>query len=90
MSLFTSLFAGIGFRSRTPSFGQGDEVTAFVTGTRDGAAVLRIGDSELLLPGVDEPATLVDERVQVRVEEFDESTDTGKAVLVGVIDGRGL
>ncbi|WP_439026005.1 DUF7513 family protein [Haloarchaeobius sp. DT45] len=90
MSLFSSLFAGVGFRTRTPAFGQGEEVTAFVTDVRDGDAVLRIGDSRLYVVGVEDPETLVDERVRVRVEEFDDGTDTGKAVLLETIAGRGL
>ncbi|WP_267644171.1 DUF7513 family protein [Haloarchaeobius amylolyticus] len=90
MSLLSSLLAGVGFRTRTPSFGQGEEVTGFVSDARNGEALLRIGDSELYVQGVDDPERLVDERVVVRVEEFDDSTSAGKAVLVEVIEGRGL
>ncbi|MFD1645024.1 DUF7513 family protein [Haloarchaeobius litoreus] len=90
MSVLSSVFAGIGFRTRTPSFTPGQEVTAFVSGVQDGDAVLRIGDSRLAVSGVDDPSALVDERVLVRVEAFDESSHSGSATLVDVIEGRGL
>ncbi|WP_257300272.1 hypothetical protein [Haloarchaeobius sp. FL176] len=90
MSFLSAVFAGIGFRTATPSFAPGDEVTAFVSGVQNGEALLRIGDSRLSVSGIDDPSTLVDERVLVRVESFDETTHTGGAVLVEVVDGRGL
>jgi len=90
MSGLSSAFAGIGFRTATPSFSPGQEVTAFVSGVQLGDAVIRVGDSRLTVSGVDDPAGLVDERVRVRVESFDETTHSGTAVLVDVIDGRGL
>ncbi|WP_440991279.1 DUF7513 family protein [Haloarchaeobius baliensis] len=90
MSSLSSVFAGIGFRTSTPSFSQGEEVTAFVSGVQDGDAVLRIGDSRLAVSGVDDPADLVDERVRVRVETFDETSHSGTAVLLAVVEGRGL
>ncbi|WP_256299230.1 DUF7513 family protein [Haloarchaeobius salinus] len=90
MSVLSSVLAGIGFRTRTPSFSAGQEVTAFVSGVQDGDALLRIGDSRLTVSGVEDPTTLVDERVLVRVEAFDDTSHTGSAVLVAVLDGRGL
>ncbi|MFC4406087.1 DUF7513 family protein [Haloarchaeobius iranensis] len=90
MSYLSSVLAGVGFRTRTPAFDPGEEVTAFVSGVQDGAAVIRIGDSRLSLPGVEDPDVLVDERVRVRVEEFDETSHSGSGVLVEVVDGRGL
>ena len=90
MSRLDSFLAGFGFRSSTPSFEAGDEIASFVTGIRDGRAVVRIGDTELLLDGVDAPGALVDERIRLRVESFDEGTNTGEATFLSVVAGRGI
>ncbi|WP_435335640.1 DUF7513 family protein [Haloarchaeobius sp. TZWWS8] len=90
MSLFSSVFAGFGLRSATPEFQKGETITAFVTGVDDGDAIVRIGDSHLRVTGVDNAASLVDERVELRVESFDEGNNLGEATLLEVIPGRGI
>ncbi|WP_435360329.1 DUF7513 family protein [Haloarchaeobius sp. DFWS5] len=90
MSLLSSVFAGFGLRSATPTFEKGAEVPVFVTGTDDGDALARVGDSHLRITGVENPESLVDERVRVRVESFDEEHHVGEATLLDVVDGRGI
>ena len=70
------LFAGWGFRTRTPEYTVGDELVVFVTGYED-APIVRIGDTTLRLPDGD--TSLVDERIRVRVTSFDAETHTGSA-----------
>lgn len=82
MSALEKLLAGWTFRSRTPSFEAGAEIPAVVTDYHDGAAVVRVGDSVLTVPGAD--PDLVDVRVTLRVLDFDEATHTGTAEVVAV------
>jgi hypothetical protein len=70
------IFAGWGFRTRTPDYEPGDELVVYVTGF-DGSPVVRIGDTELRL--ADGDASLVDERIRVRVTAFDAESHTGSA-----------
>ncbi|MDP8977003.1 MAG: hypothetical protein M3N17_00165 [Actinomycetota bacterium] len=71
------VFEGWSFRSATPRFDGGDEITVFVTGYESGEAVARIGDTVL---HIDEaPEGLLDTKVRLRVDEFDQQSHTGRA-----------
>ncbi|CQH50245.1 uncharacterized protein HHUB_1607 [Halobacterium hubeiense] len=72
-----SFLAGVGFRTNTPSFEAGVELTAFVTGVEDGSAVARIGDSKLRISNA--PDDAVDTLVRLRVEGFNDDTHVGQA-----------
>ncbi|WP_160134347.1 DUF7513 family protein [Halococcus salsus] len=80
MSRFDAFTAGWSFRTTTPSFEAGEEITAFVTGYEDGAGVARIGDTILTL--TDAAPELVDTQVDLRIEEFDDSDHTGRATVL--------
>ena len=80
MSRFDAFTAGWSFRTTTPSFEAGEEITAFVTGYEDGAGVARIGDTVLTL--TDAAPELVDTQVDLRIEEFDDSDHTGRATVL--------
>lgn len=81
MSLREKYFAGWRFRTRTPSFAPGAELTVYVTGRDGETSVVRIGDSVLRL---DEPVPS-DTQVRVRVTAFDEGTHEGEAELLDVL-----
>ena len=80
MSRFDAFTAGWSFRTTTPSFEPGEEITAFVTGYENGSGVARIGDTVLTL--TDAAPELVDTQIQLRIEEFDESDHTGRATVL--------
>ncbi|WP_254543462.1 DUF7513 family protein [Halomarina pelagica] len=65
------------FRTTTPTFREGQELTVFVTGYRAGTAVARVGDTELRV--TDAPEGLLDSRVRIRVTSFDASSHSGEA-----------
>jgi len=73
----SKFFAGIGFRTATPSFEPGEEHVVVVTGVEDGVPIARIGDSKLRIP--DAPSGSVDTKVRIRVESFDDGDHTGVA-----------
>ncbi|NIB98774.1 hypothetical protein [Halobacterium sp. R2-5] len=77
MSLLEKYTKGWSFRTKTPSFQEGDEISVFVTGVEAGTAVARVGDTKLRLPDAD-PA-LVDKRVLLRVTSFDDDEHVGEA-----------
>jgi hypothetical protein len=78
------LFAGWTFRTNRPSYGAGDELTAFVTGYDNGAAQVRIGDTIITLADADQG--LDDRLVRLRVVEFDADDATGSGELLGVVE----
>ncbi|WP_129116799.1 DUF7513 family protein [Halegenticoccus tardaugens] len=78
--------AGWKFRTSTPAYEPGDELTAFVTGDRGGAAVVRVGDTIIRLPDAD--PSLVERRIELRVVEFDAKTHEGRGEVLRVLDGR--
>jgi hypothetical protein len=92
VSLLDAVTAGLGFRSRTPSFAPGEEFDAVVTGTADGQSVVRIGDSRLRVVGTngtDQSASVApDTWVRLRVRRFDEESAVGEAELVEVLEGE--
>lgn len=71
------------FRSATPSFEEGQEVTVFLTGVRGDDVVARVGDSVLVVDGAS-PAD-VDSKAKVRVTEFDENDHDGRAELIELV-----
>jgi len=56
MSLFSAFTEGWSFRTNTPSFEPGAEITAFVTGRTSDGYVARIGDTILQLDDPDADA----------------------------------
>jgi len=80
MSLLEKYFAGVGFRTSTPAFEPGEEISAFVTGYDGDTPVARIGDTVLRVE--DAPADAVDARARLRVESFDEAAHTGTATYL--------
>ncbi|QCC47993.1 DUF7513 family protein [Halobellus limi] len=87
MSRLDKFLAGLRFRSSTPSFEVGDEVPAFVTGRTDDGLLVRVGDTVLELPDADQ--SLVDAKVTIEIESFDESTHRGTARVVEVLQNEG-
>lgn len=80
MSLLDKYLAGVGFRTNTPAFEPGQEITAFVTGYDGDSPVVRIGDT--ILRVADAPVDAVDARIRLRVESFDASGHTGTATYI--------
>ncbi|QDX41333.1 hypothetical protein [Salarchaeum sp. JOR-1] len=78
-----AFFAGIGFRTATPSFDAGDEFVIVVTGSDDDTPIARIGDSRLRIP--DAPRDSVHTKVRVRVESFDDADHTGTATYLETV-----
>jgi hypothetical protein len=91
MSRFAAFTEGWSFRTNTPSFEPGAEITAFVTGRSNGSYVVRIGDTVLSIED-DERETddggrdLTDSRVRLRVERFDTNDHTGRATVLEHLD----
>lgn len=83
---FDKLLAGWTFRTSTPNYEVGDELTAFVTGRSGSTSLVRIGDTVIRLPDADTDGSLVDKRVELRVTEFDSRTHEGTGELLAVFD----
>ncbi|WP_135820296.1 DUF7513 family protein [Halostella litorea] len=71
------------FRTATPSFDAGEEVTVILTGVRGDDVVARVGDSTLAVDGAS-PAD-VDRKARVRVKRFDDGDHEGRAELLEVV-----
>lgn len=73
------LFSGWRFRTRYPSFDEGQHVAAYVTGYDEetGEGEIRVGDS--LLRVKDLSPEKLDEKVTVRITEFDSTSGVGRA-----------
>jgi len=80
---FDAFFAGLGFRTATPSFDSGDEFIVVVTGSEGDTPIARIGDSVLRIP--DAPRDSVQTKVRVRVESFDDADHTGTATYLETV-----
>lgn len=82
MSRLDAFFKGWSFRTNKPTFEVGRELAAFVTGydTEEDTALVRIGDTVLRIP--DGSPDIVDTRVRLRVEEFDDADHTGRAIVL--------
>ncbi len=83
MSFVSKYLTGWSFRTTTPSFEEGQEVSLFVTGTRGGTPVARVGDTVLRLSNA--PPEAVDSRVRARVTAFDETDHTGEAEYIETV-----
>lgn len=82
MSRLDAFLEGWSFRSNTPTFEEGQELAAFVTGydAEEGVALVRIGDTVLRIP--DGSPNLVDTQVRLRIEAFDANDHTGRATVL--------
>lgn len=76
------LFSTWRFRSSTPAFEAGQEVSLYITGfdTETHVGVARVGDSILTVHGA-HPAD-VDCLVKVRIDGFDHDQSTGAAQVI--------
>ncbi|WP_049985362.1 DUF7513 family protein [Halobellus rufus] len=83
MSLLEKYTKGWSFRTNKPSFGEGDEISVFITEIDGETPIARIGDSKLRVHNA--PGNLVDKRVLLRVTEFDESEHVGEAEYVETV-----
>lgn len=84
MSLLAKYLAGWQFRSTTPTFDVGDEISVFIAETNgDGDGHAYVGDTHLVVENAG-PET-VEKRVRARVTEFDESTATGRGEFLEVV-----
>lgn len=79
--MIAGLFANWRFRTDTPAFRPGEEIRAYLTGfdAASGLGRARIGDTVLEVSGAD--AGQVDQLLDLRVESFDETCCTGRAVV---------
>lgn len=84
---FDKLLAGWSFRTSTPAYEVGEELTAFVTHLDGGTPVVRIGDTIIRLSDTDgRDGALVERRATFRVTEFDPQTNEGRGELLAVLD----
>jgi hypothetical protein len=74
---------GWGFRSATPTFEPGAEITVILTGVRGDEVVARVGDSTLAVEGASPQD--VDKKARVRVERFDDGDHDGRAELLELV-----
>lgn len=83
----TKLLAGWTFRTSTPVYEVGEELTAFVTHTDGGTPVVRIGDTIIRLSDTEgHSGVTVEKRVTFRVTEFDSQVNEGRGELLEVLD----
>ncbi|WP_276300589.1 DUF7513 family protein [Halorussus lipolyticus] len=83
MSLREKYLAGWWFRTNKPSFEPGEEISAFVTGYNGATPVARVGDTILRVE--DAPEDVLDTRVRLRVEEFDDNDHHGTATYLETV-----
>ncbi|WP_121821883.1 DUF7513 family protein [Halostella salina] len=76
-------FQGWQFRTATPAFDPGAEITVILTGVRDGEVVARVGDSTLVVDGAS--ADHVDKKARIRVSSFDDNDHDGRAELLELV-----
>ncbi|WP_135533579.1 MULTISPECIES: TRAM domain-containing protein [Halostella] len=74
---------GWSFRSATPSFEPGQEISAFLTGVRGDDVVARVGDSTLVVDGATPDD--VDRKARIKVTEFDDNDHDGRAELLELV-----
>jgi len=79
--VIAGLFRNWRFRTSAPGFAPGEEICAYLTGFNPdtGEGTVRIGDTVLTVEGAS--AAQVDQRVELRVENFDVASATGRAAL---------
>ncbi|KAB1196385.1 MULTISPECIES: hypothetical protein [Haloferax] len=83
MSRLDKLLAGWTFRTATPTFEAGEEITAYVTHRDDDGYSVRIGDSVLRID--DAEGLEIETKVRVRVTSFDDATYEGTGEVVDVL-----
>ena len=71
------------FRTATPTFEPGEEVTVILTGVRGDDVVARVGDSTLAVDGASQAD--VDRKARVRVARFDGDANEGRAELLELV-----
>jgi hypothetical protein len=74
---------GWSFRSATPSFEPGQEITVVLTDVRGDDIVARVGDSFLAVDGASPED--VDRRAKIKVTEFDDDDHDGRAELLDLV-----
>lgn len=87
LTFLNGYLEGLAFRTSTPSFDVGAELTLFVTDydETDDVAVARVGESRLAIP--DATADAVGNRARITVTEFDDTVYRGQAELHETLDG---
>jgi len=83
MSLRRKYFAGLAFRTNKPTFEPGEEISAFVTGYEGDTPIVRVGDTILRVE--DAPEDVLDTRVRLRVEAFDDNDHDGTATYLETV-----
>lgn len=84
MSFLSKYLKGWQFRSTTPTFDVGDEISVFIAESNsDGNGHAYIGDTHVIVDNAG-PVT-VEKRVRVRITEFDETTTTGRGEFLEVV-----
>ena len=83
MSFLDTFLAGVGFRSSTPEFDPGEEITAFLTDYDHECCLARIGDTVLRVPDATEET--VGMQARLRIESFDANDHTGEATVLDVL-----
>ncbi|WP_416839591.1 hypothetical protein [Haloferax sp. DFSO52] len=83
MSRLDKLLAGWTFRTATPAFDVGDEITAYVTHRDDDGYSVRIGDSVLRIDDVD--GLEIETKVLLRVTSFDADASKGTGEVLEVL-----
>ncbi|SEH65984.1 MULTISPECIES: TRAM domain-containing protein [Halopenitus] len=85
MSVLEKFLAGWSFRTTTPALEPGTTVSVFVSGydPAEGVGTALIGDTRLLVEGMDPDA--IDDQVAVRVTEYDPETATGRGEFEAVV-----
>ncbi|RBI61058.1 hypothetical protein DMJ13_15105 [halophilic archaeon] len=81
--MMEQFFKGVGFRTNRPVFEPGEEIEVYVTGYEGDTAIARVGDSVLRIS--DAPPDVLDRRVRLRIEEFDDNDHDGQASLLDVV-----
>lgn len=78
------------FRSRTPAFDEGEILELYVSAVdpEDGNSVAYVGDTKLRITN-GEP-DLVDSKVRVELESFNDSEHNGKVTLLEVLSEPGF
>lgn len=84
MSLLKKYLKGWSFRTTRPTFEAGEEISVFITGSEDGSAIARIGDTKLRVQNVPD-GEMIDTRVRLRVTQFNENDHVGEAEYVETV-----
>jgi hypothetical protein len=83
MSVLEKYLAGWTFRTKFPDFEPGEEIEVMVTGSEDGEAKARIGDSVLRIH--EAPGNLLHKRVTVEITEWDSEGHMGEGTYIETV-----